>query len=144
MRLIIQFEKHEKHETLLCSMLSTLGMCKPPTLLYFGCLACPKQYLPQWKVQTASYRPVLQAYEGLETVRTLREEYIFIPAKVKEVYLFHLLSSLEDVSVRSAIVFMGTCKACHLLDLLLEELGISCAALHSHKTQGRRLAALDR
>lgn len=86
----------------------------------------------------------LQAYEGLETVARLREEYIFVPAKVKEVYLFHLLSRLEDLGIRSAIVFLGTCKSCHLLDLLLEELGISCVALHSHKTQGRRLAALDK
>ena len=74
----------------------------------------------------------------------LREEYVFIPAKVKEVYLFHLLSELENLSVRSAIVFLGTCKGCHLLSLMLEELGISAVALHSHKTQRRRLAALDR
>lgn len=86
----------------------------------------------------------LQAYEGLETVKQLREEYIFIPAKVKEVYLFHVLSKLEELGIRCAMVFLATCKACHLLDLQLEELDIPCVALHSHKTQGRRLAALDR
>lgn len=86
----------------------------------------------------------LQAYEGLETAKKLREEYMFIPAKVKEVYLFHLLDSLEDLSLRSAIVFVGTCRACALLELMLQELDISCAALHSHKTQSRRLAALNR
>ena len=74
----------------------------------------------------------------------LREEYIFIPAKVKEVYLYHLLSSLAELKVRSAMVFVGTCKSCHLLDLLLQELELPCVALHSHKTQGRRLAALDK
>lgn len=86
----------------------------------------------------------MQAYEGLETVKKLREDYIFIPARVKEVYLFYMLSSLEELKLRSAIVFVGTCKACQHLDLLLEELGIASVALHSHKTQGRRLAALDR
>ena len=35
-------------------------------------------------------------------------------------------------------------QGCHLLSLVLEELGIACAALHSHKPQRARLAALDR
>eukprot|EP00887_Chlorella_sp_A99_P002763 scaffold6.g2763.t1 len=56
-----------------------------------------------------------QAYEGLQTAAKLREEYLFVPA-----------------------------KECHLLSLLLEELGIPCAGLHSHKPQRARLAALDR
>ena len=29
---------------------------------------------------------VLQAYEGLQTVLKLRQEYVFIPSKVKEVH----------------------------------------------------------
>ena len=41
-----------------------------------------------------------QAYEGLETAKSLREEYLFIPAKVRELYLTHLLESLEDHKVR--------------------------------------------
>ena len=35
-------------------------------------------------------------------------------------------------------------QGCHLLSVLLEELGIAAAALHSHKPQRARLAALDR
>ena len=35
-------------------------------------------------------------------------------------------------------------RGCALLALLLEELGIKAVALHSHLTQGRRLAALHR
>ena len=46
--------------------------------------------------------------------------------------------------VRSAMVFCSTCRGCHLLGLILEELDIACAALHSQQTQGRRLAALDK
>ena len=34
-------------------------------------------------------------------------------------------------------------QGCHLLSVLLEELGISAAALHSHKPQKARLAALQ-
>jgi hypothetical protein len=48
------------------------------------------------------------------------------------------------VQVRSAIIFTSTCKACHLLSYLLEELGVACTALHSGKDQRRRLAALHR
>eukprot|EP00898_Chlorokybus_atmophyticus_P009002 jgi/Chlat1/9102/Chrsp97S09273 len=88
-----------------------------------------------------------RAYEGLKTVATLRQEYLFIPAKVKEVYLFHIMSSLESLSppVRSAIVFLSTCRACHLLALTLRELGIQdVVALHSLKTQRERMASLNR
>jgi ATP-dependent RNA helicase DDX49/DBP8 len=85
-----------------------------------------------------------KAYEGLVTAVTLKEEYIFVPAKVKEVYLYHLLTTLEEAEVQSVIVFVSTCKGCKLLDVMLQELDISCVALHSHKSQGGRLAAMDR
>ena len=54
------------------------------------------------------------------------------------------VSAWPAVQVRSAMVFCATCRGCHLLGLILEELGIACAALHSQQTQGRRLAALDK
>ncbi len=41
-----------------------------------------------------------QAYEGLETAKTLREEYVFIPAKVRELYLAHMLETLEEQNIR--------------------------------------------
>lgn len=40
--------------------------------------------------------------------------------------------------------FDGENRSCHLLNLLLEELDQSVAALHSHKSQSLRLAALNR
>lgn len=73
----------------------------------------------------------LQEYEGLKTASQLREQYVFLPSKVKEVYLHHLLTHLTEAKVRSVIIFTSTCKGCHLLSLLLEELGLRCAALHS-------------
>ena len=69
---------------------------------------------------------------------------LYTPVQVKEVYLVQLLSQLEGHRVRSAMVFCATCRGCHLLSLVLEELAVPCAALHSHQTQGRRLAALDK
>ncbi|GFR48805.1 hypothetical protein Agub_g10756, partial [Astrephomene gubernaculifera] len=88
---------------------------------------------------------IFKAYEGLRTADKLREEYLFLPSKVKEVYLHHLLTVLLPArKVRSAIIFASTCRGCHLLSLLLEELGLPAAALHSGKSQKARLAALAR
>ena len=86
----------------------------------------------------------VQEYEGLSTPHPLKEQYLLLPAKVKEVYLVYLLEQLESLKVRSTMLFCSTCKGCRLLGYILSELGIDCAALHSHQTQGRRLAALDK
>ncbi|RYR63280.1 hypothetical protein Ahy_A04g021079 isoform B [Arachis hypogaea] len=53
---------------------------------------------------------VYEAYEGLKTVQTLKQQAMFIPKKVKEVYLMHILSKMEDMDIRSAIVFISTCR----------------------------------
>lgn len=49
-----------------------------------------------------------QAYEGLKTVDTLKQEYVFVPKHVKDVYLVHILSKMEEMSIRSAIIFIST------------------------------------
>ncbi|KAI3831819.1 hypothetical protein MKW92_000512 [Papaver armeniacum] len=63
---------------------------------------------------------------------------------VKDVYLLHVLSKMEEMGVRSAIIFVSTCRSCHLLSLLLEELDQPAVGLHSHKSQALRLSALHR
>eukprot|EP00741_Cyanophora_paradoxa_P019107 tig00021122_g18449.t1 len=73
------------------------------------------------------------------TVEGLREEYMFMPAKVKDVYLAHLLRRHADTT---AIVFAPSCRACEYVALLLRELGTRCTALHSYASQPERLAAL--
>ena len=65
-------------------------------------------------------------------------------AQVRELYLVHVLESLAERQLRSCMVFCSTCRGCHMLALLLAELGVPSVALHSHLTQGRRLAALHR
>ena len=45
---------------------------------------------------------------------------MLLPARVKEVYLAHMLQGLGERGVRSAIVFTATCRGCHLLSLLLQ------------------------
>lgn len=85
-----------------------------------------------------------EGYEGFKTVDSLKQQYIFVPKTVKDVYLFYILSKMEDMGIRSAIVFVSTCRTCHLLSVLLEELDQSVAALHSHQSQSLRLSALSR
>lgn len=85
-----------------------------------------------------------EAYEGFKTVESLKQQYIFIPKNVKEVYLIYILSKMEDMGIRSVIIFVSTCRGCHLLSLLLEELEQPAVALHSHKSQVLRLSALSK
>ncbi|KAL3004431.1 hypothetical protein AAZX31_08G163700 [Glycine max] len=85
---------------------------------------------------------VYEAYEGFKTVETLKQQAIFIPKKVKDVYLMHILAKMEDMGIRSAIVFISTCRDCHRLSLMLEVLDQEAAALYSFKSQAQRLEAL--
>lgn len=86
----------------------------------------------------------LQAYEGLETANSLREQYMFLPDKVKDVYVLHLLGQLEQRSVRSAIIFVAKRRTAHLLGLLLDQMDFPAALLHSGLPQSARLANLQR
>lgn len=45
-----------------------------------------------------------EAYEGFKTVETLKQQYIFIPKNVKDVYLVHVLAKMKDMDIRSAII----------------------------------------
>uniref|UniRef100_A0A6V7QRG9 DEAD-box ATP-dependent RNA helicase 36 n=1 Tax=Ananas comosus var. bracteatus TaxID=296719 RepID=A0A6V7QRG9_ANACO len=84
-----------------------------------------------------------EEYEGFKTVESLKQQYLHIPSYAKELYLFHILSKIEDKGIRSAIVFVSTCRTCQFLGLLLEELDQDAVALHSHKSQSLRLASLQ-
>ncbi|KAG6533373.1 hypothetical protein ZIOFF_007240 [Zingiber officinale] len=85
-----------------------------------------------------------EGYEGFKTVDSLEQQFVITPKNLKDVYLFHILSRMEERNIRSVMVFVSTCRSCHLLSLLLEELDQSAVALHSHKAQKLRLSALSR
>ncbi|XP_058070287.1 DEAD-box ATP-dependent RNA helicase 36 [Magnolia sinica] len=124
--------------------LKVVFQCLPKnrqTLLFSATMTDDLQDLLQLSANKAYF---YEAYEGFKTVESLKQQYAFIPKNVKDVYLFHILSKMEDEGIRSAIVFVATCRSCHLLSLLLEELDQPAAALHSHKSQSLRLAALNR
>ena len=51
-----------------------------------------------------------KGYEGFNTVDSLNQHFIVTPKNVKEVYLAYLLSKMKEKSIRSAIVFVSTCR----------------------------------
>jgi ATP-dependent RNA helicase DDX49/DBP8 len=111
------------------------------TLLFSATMTSDLQTLLEFSANKAYF---YEAYEGFKTVDTLKQQYIFIPQNVKDVYLVHVLSKMEDMGIRSAMIFVSTCRTCHLLNLLLEELDQETSALHSFKSQSLRLSALHR
>ncbi|KAK3127806.1 hypothetical protein QOZ80_7AG0578630 [Eleusine coracana subsp. coracana] len=129
----------------------------------FGCLPNKRQTFLFSATMSENLRSLLElsgnksyffeAYEGFKTVETLKQHYIHIPADGKELHLIYLLSKVnqkEDPTkmagdcIRSAIVFVSSCRTCYFLDVLLEELGRPAVSLHSYKSQPQRLSSLSR
>jgi len=95
------------------------------------------------KLQRASLSsPVkVEVSSKYSTVNTLKQQYIFMPAKYKECYLAYVLNELAGNSV---IVFTTTCNTCMKLSLMLRNLGFGAVPLHGKLTQPKRLGALNK
>ena len=77
------------------------------TLLFSATMTSNLQTLLEHSANRAYF---YEAYEGLKTVESLNQQYVFIPKNVKDVYLLHILSKMEDMGIRSAIIFVSTCR----------------------------------
>lgn len=77
------------------------------TLLFSATMTSELQTLLELSSNKAYF---YEAYEGFKTVDTLKQQYIPIPKYKKELYLFHILSKIEDLGIRSAIIFVSTCR----------------------------------
>ncbi|CAN1263203.1 DEAD-box ATP-dependent RNA helicase 36 [Linum perenne] len=122
--------------------LRTIFKCLPKdrqTLLFSATMTSDLETLLEVSANKAYF---YEAYEGFKTVDTLKQQYVFIPKNVKEVYLHYILSRMEEMGIRSAMIFVSTCRTCQLLSSVLEVLGQKSAALHSYKSQSLRLSAL--
>ncbi|CAN0841469.1 DEAD-box ATP-dependent RNA helicase 36, partial [Linum grandiflorum] len=122
--------------------LRTVFRCLPKnrqTLLFSATMTSDLETLLEVSANKAYF---YEAYEGFKTVDTLKQQYVFIPKNVKEVYLSYILSRMEEMGIRSAMIFVSTCRSCQLLSSLLEVLGQKAAALHSYNSQSLRLSAL--
>lgn len=95
------------------------------------------------KLQRASLKdPVrIEVSSKFQTVDHLKQHYLFIPAKYKDVYLVHILNELSG---NSFIVFCNTCPGTQRVALMLRNLGFSAIPLNGKMTQPKRLAALNK
>jgi ATP-dependent RNA helicase DDX47/RRP3 len=75
------------------------------------------------------------------TVETLRQQYVFCPAKYKDCYLTFVLTELAG---SSGIIFARTCEATRKVSLMLRNLGFGAIPIHGQMSQPKRLAALNK
>ncbi|KAL3581792.1 hypothetical protein D5086_016124 [Populus alba] len=111
------------------------------TLLFSATMTSELQTLLELSENKAYF---YEEYEGFKTVDTLNQQYIQMPKNVKEVYLVYILSKMEEMGIRSAIIFVSACSTCRLLSSLLKELDHEPATLYSLESQSSRLASLHR
>lgn len=95
------------------------------------------------KLQRASLRdPVrIEVSTKFQTVDHLKQHYLFIPAKHKDIYLVHILNELSG---NSFIVFCNTCPGTQKIAIMLRNLGFTAIPLNGKMTQNNRLAALNK
>lgn len=75
------------------------------------------------------------------TVDTLRQQYLFVPAKYKDCYLAYVLTELAG---SSGMIFTRTCDATRRIALMLRNLGFGAVPIHGQMSQPKRLAALNK
>ncbi|KAF3586289.1 hypothetical protein F2Q69_00026842 [Brassica cretica] len=83
-----------------------------------------------------------EAYEGLKTVGTLKQQYMFLNKDAKELYLVHILSQMEYNEIRSAMIFVSTCS--HGLDIPTVNLVINYDILRYPKDYVHRVGRTAR
>merc|ERR1712062_556962 len=95
------------------------------------------------KLQRASLNnPVkVEVSSKYQTVDKLKQYYLFIPEKHKELYLVHLINEMAG---NSFIVFSSTCNGTMKLALMLRNLGFSAIPLNGQMSQNKRLGALNK
>ena len=76
-----------------------------------------------------------------QTVKNLKQRYIFIPHKFKDVYLIALL---HEFAGQTCILFTRTVHETQRLGFLLRALGRSAIPLHGQMNQSARLGALNK
>eukprot|EP00803_Ostreobium_quekettii_P005828 evm.model.scf_128EXC.17 EVM.evm.TU.scf_128EXC.17 scf_128EXC:119470-124818(+) len=75
------------------------------------------------------------------TVDTLKQQYMFIPAKYKDCYLTFILNELSGSKF---MIFTRTCDGTRRIAVMLRNLGFAAVPVHGQMTQPKRLAALHK
>ncbi|CAI4211949.1 unnamed protein product [Parascedosporium putredinis] len=76
-----------------------------------------------------------------QTVATLLQHYLFIPAMHKDTYLVYLVNELAG---RSIIIFTHTVRDAQRLAIVLRSLGFGAIPLHGQLSQSSRMGALNK
>uniref|UniRef100_A0A7S0ZGZ8 ATP-dependent RNA helicase n=1 Tax=Timspurckia oligopyrenoides TaxID=708627 RepID=A0A7S0ZGZ8_9RHOD len=93
----------------------------------------------------------------VQNVSTIQQNYLLVPQRVKDAYLFFILSRHLDsegkssgksmsrslADSKSTIVFVSTCSACELIATTLQILQLSPLRLHSQMRQSERLRTIQ-
>merc|ERR1719471_2619977 len=95
------------------------------------------------KLQRASLAdPVkVEVSSKYQTVDKLKQYYLFIPEKQKDVYLVHLV---KEMAGNSFIIFSSTCNATMKLALMLRSLGYGAVPLNGQMSQDKRSGMLKK
>lgn len=95
------------------------------------------------KLQRACLRnPVkVEVSSKYSTVDTLKQQYLFVPAKYKDCYLVYLLNEMAG---NTTMVFTRTCDATRRLALVLRNLGLEAIPISGQMSQPKRIGALNK
>eukprot|EP00243_Klebsormidium_subtile_P003787 TRINITY_DN17394_c0_g1_i1.p1 TRINITY_DN17394_c0_g1~~TRINITY_DN17394_c0_g1_i1.p1 ORF type:complete len:450 (+),score=122.55 TRINITY_DN17394_c0_g1_i1:188-1537(+) len=95
------------------------------------------------KLQRACLRnPVkVEVSNKYSTVDTLRQQYMFVPAKFKDCYLVYLMNELAGAT---CMVFTRTCDSTRRLATVLRNLGLEAIPISGQMSQPKRLGALNK
>merc|ERR1712232_557124 len=77
-----------------------------------------------------------------ESVKEMKQEYVFVPKTIQNCFLHYLLRS--HFNELSCMVFTPTINICQLLTTMLEVLGFPATGLHSLQSQRRRQISLNK
>ncbi|KAH9298945.1 hypothetical protein KI387_030627, partial [Taxus chinensis] len=75
------------------------------------------------------------------TVDSLKQQYLFIPAKYKDCYLVYLLN---EMSGSTTMVFTRTCESTRRLSLILRNLGLDAIPISGQMSQPKRIGSLNK
>ena len=95
------------------------------------------------KLQRACLRnPVkVEVSAKYSTVDSLKQQYLFIPAKHKDCYINYLFNELSSSSM---MVFTRTCDQTRKLAMVARNLGFGAIPIHGQMSQPKRLGALNK
>jgi ATP-dependent RNA helicase DDX47/RRP3 len=95
------------------------------------------------KLQRACLRnPVkVEVSAKYSTVDSLKQQYLFVPAKHKDCYVNYLF---DELSASTMMVFTRTCDQTRRLALVARNLGFGAVPIHGQMSQPKRLGALNK